>query len=74
MVTLLINPNGPVYSACVSPNSQHAYVSVYNIHLITFQEKPVKLMERSIYSAKYCFVENLHNRYFILKYFKSIYI
>ncbi|XP_076112365.1 thymidine kinase 2, mitochondrial-like [Mytilus galloprovincialis] len=25
------------------------------------QEKPIKLMERSIYSAKYCFVENLHN-------------
>lgn len=24
------------------------------------QEKPVKLMERSIYSAKYCFVENLY--------------
>ncbi|XP_064641117.1 thymidine kinase 2, mitochondrial-like [Lineus longissimus] len=24
------------------------------------QFKPVKLMERSIYSAKYCFVENLH--------------
>ena len=25
-----------------------------------FQEKPVKLMERSIFSAKYCFVENLY--------------
>ncbi|CAC5418418.1 tdk [Mytilus coruscus] len=25
------------------------------------QEKAIKLMERSIYSAKYCFVENLHN-------------
>lgn len=25
------------------------------------QEKQIKLMERSIYSAKYCFVENLHN-------------
>ncbi|XP_061174289.1 thymidine kinase 2, mitochondrial-like [Saccostrea echinata] len=24
-------------------------------------DKPVKLMERSIYSAKYCFVENLYN-------------
>jgi len=24
------------------------------------QDKPVKLMERSIFSAKYCFVENLH--------------
>jgi len=23
---------------------------------------PVKLIERSIYSAKYCFVENLHKR------------
>ncbi|XP_046329973.1 thymidine kinase 2, mitochondrial-like [Haliotis rufescens] len=25
------------------------------------QEKPIKMMERSIFSAKYCFVDNLHN-------------
>ena len=28
----------------------------------SLKEKPIKLMERSIYSAKYCFVENLHQR------------
>ncbi len=26
------------------------------------QKHPVKLMERSIWSAKYCFVENLYRR------------
>ena len=28
---------------------------------------PVRLMERSIYSAKYCFVENLHKRFVFLE-------
>ena len=26
-----------------------------------FQTEPVRMMERSIHSARYCFVENLHN-------------
>lgn len=41
------------------------------LHLFCFflfgQEKPVKLMERSIYSAKYCFVENHFKRFVWLK-------
>ncbi len=28
---------------------------------LLFQDKPLKMMERSIFSAKHCFVENLHN-------------
>lgn len=40
------------------------------LHLFFFlfgQDKPVKLMERSIYSAKYCFVENHFKRFVWLK-------
>ena len=43
----------------------HAYwkLSSLSFGLFCFQPCAVKLMERSLYSAKYCFVENLKNRW-----------
>ena len=29
---------------------------------ITLQDSKMMMLERSVYSARYCFVENLHNR------------
>ncbi|XP_046544116.1 thymidine kinase 2, mitochondrial-like [Haliotis rubra] len=37
----------------------YVQLTMLDIHMKA-QEKPLKMMERSIFSAKYCFVENLH--------------
>merc|ERR1712079_482561 len=41
------------------PFQSYVQLTMLDHHLHT-SNKPVKLMERSIYSARYCFVENMH--------------
>lgn len=39
-----------------------ANVGLFSSSLLAFQAAPVKMIERSIFSAKYCFVENLYKK------------
>ncbi|RWS28204.1 thymidine kinase 2-like isoform X1, partial [Leptotrombidium deliense] len=47
------------------PFQMYADLSRLEIHESTECEGKIKLMERSLFSAKYCFVENVYNRKFL---------
>ncbi len=40
----------------------NALMTLANLHTQS-AKAPVKVMERSIHSARYCFIENLHQRF-----------
>ena len=40
----------------------NAQLTLAKLHALP-SKSPVKVMERSIYSARYCFVENLYRKY-----------
>jgi len=42
------------------PFQSYVQLTMLDHHLQNTEGKPVKLMERSIFSARYCFVENMH--------------
>jgi hypothetical protein len=40
----------------------NAQLTLAKLHALP-SKSPIKVMERSIYSARYCFVENLYQKY-----------